>query len=271
MISFLHLAALAGYLGAWALFFRAFREGGSGLEETGWRTAVAAAGVHAAALAVFAAVHSVLPLVGLGPASSTLALAVAVLALAASAREENRPAVLFVLPVVVLLLAEAVAVGVRPVELGTEYRGAWLTVHVSTVFVGYAGLALASAAAAMYVLQFRALKQKIFGRVFSYFPALETLDRLNRTGLWIGFSFLTLGLLLGWSRTLTFGQGLELGNPQVIFGVATWAAYLGALAARWMPGKPGERSALATASAFGVTVLVFGALRVTFDSGALFL
>lgn len=271
MIALLHLAALAGYLGAWAVFFRAFRDGGSPLEATGWKLALASACLHGGALVVYGGVHAEMPLVGLGPASSTLAFVIAVLALAASAREENRPTALFVLPLVVLLVAEAVAVGVRPVPLGPEFRGAWLAVHVGTVFLGYAGLALASAAAAMFVLQFRTLRRKEFGPVFSFFPPLETLDRLNRIGLWIGFSFLTLGLLLGWSRTLTYGGGLELGNPQVVFGVATWTAYLAAVGSRMAPGGRGDRPAMATTSAFAVTVLVFGALRLFGDAGGFFL
>lgn len=271
MIAFLHLSALAGYLGAWALFYRAFREGGSPAEETGWKLALAAAAVHGLALVLFGVAHAVPPLVGLGPASSTLAFSTAVLVLAASTREENRPTALFVLPLVVLLVAEATAVGVRPVTPGAEMHGTWLVVHVGTVFVGYAGLALASAAAAMYVLQFRTLKRKEFGSVFGFFPPLETLDRLNRVALWTGFSFLTAGLVLGWSRTLTFGQGLDLGNPQVIFGVATWAVYLAAVVARLAPGERAERSAVATASAFGITVVVFGALRIVGDAGGFFL
>lgn len=271
MIALFHLGALAGYLGAWALFFRAFREGGGPAEDTAWKVALAAAGVHGVGLVLFGAAHSALPLVGVGPASSTLAFLTAVLVLSASAREENRPTALFVLPLVVLLVTEAVAVGMRPVAPAADLRGAWLTVHVGTVFVGYAGLALASAAAAMYVLQFRTLKRKEFGSVFSFFPSLETLDRLNRASLWIGFSFLTLGLVVGWSRTLTYGQGLDLGNPQVIFGVATWGAYLAALLSRFVPGERGERAAVTTAGAFAVTVVVFAALRVLVDSGRFFL
>lgn len=271
MIGFLHLGALAGYLGAWTVFFRAFREGGSPLESTGWKVAVAAAGVHGAGLLLYGIVHASPPLVGLGPASSTLAFVVAVLALAASSRAENRPTVLFVLPVVVVLMAEAAAVGIRPVALGSEFRGPWLVVHVGTIFLGYAGLALASAAAAMYVLQFRTLKRKEFGSVFSFFPALETLDGLNRAALWLGFSFLTVGLVLGWGRTLTYGEGLALADPEVIFGVATWAAYLAAVISRLTPGERGERSAVATTSAFVVTVLVFGTLRLLGDAGGFFL
>lgn len=271
MTAFLHLVALAGYLGAWALSFRAFRTGGGRGEDLGWKLGVGAAGVHVVALGAFTLEQGVLPLVGLGPASSTLALAIALLTLVASAREEVRPTVLFVLPLTVLLLAEAVAVGIRPVQPRTDFRGAWLAAHVGVLFVGYAGLSLASAAAAMYALQFRALKRKRFGSVFSYFPSLDTLDRLNRVGLWIGFSGLTLGLLAGWGRTLTYGQGWELGNPQVVFGVATWVAYLGAILVRVAPGGRGERSALATTVAFVVTVAVFALLRATAESAGFFL
>lgn len=271
MIEFLHLAVLAAYLGAWGLFLRAFREGGGALEITGLKVAAAAAVLHLAALVGFSVHHGTLPLVGLGPASSSLAWVVALLALAAAARSEARPTVLFMIPLVLFLLAEAVAVGVQPTSQQTAFRGVWFVVHVGTVFVGYAGLALASAAAAMYVLQFRTLKRKSFGAVFRFFPALDTLDRLNRTGLQLGFPALTVGIVAGWSWTLTYGAGLELGDPEVIFGVVTWAAYLGAILARLLPGGRGARSARATAAAFTLTVAAFGFLRLAVDSGGFFL
>lgn len=271
MVSLLHLAALAGYLGAWAVFLRDFREGEDGRASTGWRLALAAAGLHLAGLAAFTLLHGSLPLVGLGPASSTLALVIAALLLGASVRDEVRPAALFVVPLILLLLAEAVAVGLEPAAHRTAFRGAWFVLHVATVFAGYAGLALASAAAAMYVLQFRTLKRKDFGSVFGFMPSLETLDRLNRTGLGVGFPALTLGLVAGWSWTLTYGGGWELGNPQVVFGAVTWLAYLGAIAVRIWPGGRGERSAAATSAAFVLTLSLFAGLRLLTGGSGFFL
>lgn len=269
----LHLTALAAYLGAWGVFLRAFRDGGAPSEAmaTGWRIAVAAGGIHLLALAVFTVSRGSLPLVGLGPASSTLALAIAALLLGASLREEVRPAALFVVPLVVLLLGEAVAVGLEPVVRQTGFRGPWFVAHVATVFVGYAALALASAAAAMYLLQFRTLKRKDFGSVFGFLPPLETLDGLHRIGLSVGFSGLTLGLIAGWSWTLTYGRGWELGNPQVVFGVVTWVTYLGAILARLAPGGRDQRSAAATTAAFLVIVAAFGLLRALTGGSGFFL
>lgn len=271
-ILFLHLAALAAYLGGWGIFLRAFREGGTSGVETGVRVALAGAGLHLSALAVFTAVHGSLPLVGLGPASSTLALAIALLVLgAALAREDVRPAVLFVLPLTVLLLGEAVAVGIDPGLHATAFRGPWFVVHVGTVFVGYAALALASAAAAMYVIQHRSLKRKDFGRAFGFLPSLDALDGMNRLGLAVGFAALTLGLIAGWSWTLTYGRGWDLGNPQVVFGALTWIVYLAALVARAAPGGRGERAAHATVAAFAVTTAAFVLLRLLGAGGATFL
>ncbi len=269
----LHLTALAAYVGAWGVFLRAFRDGGSAADAmaTGWRVAVAACGLHLLGLALFVAVRGTLPLVGLGPASSTLGLAIAVLLLGASLREEVRPAALFVMPLIVLLLAEAVAVGLEPAAHQTAFRGPWFVAHVAAVFVGYAALALASAAAGMYVLQFRTLKRKDFGQVFDFLPALETLDRLHRVGLAVGFSGLTLGLIAGWSWTLTYGRGWDFGNPQVVLGIVSWVAYLGAILARLVPGGRDRRSATATAAAFVVTAAAFGLLRALTGGSGFFL
>lgn len=271
MIQLLHLAALSGYLGAWALFVRAFREGGEDLPSYGWKVTAAAGALHVAALVGFSVQYGTLPLSGLGPASSTLALLIVLLVVAASFRADVRPTALFLLPLVLLLLTEALVVGVRPAGQQTAFRGIWFAAHVTITFLGYAGLALASAAALMYVLQFRTLKQKDFGSVFHFFPSLDTLDRLNRVGLEIGLAALTVGLAAGWSWTLTYGRGLELGNPEVIFGVVTWVTYLGAVLLRVLPGGRDERSATATVGAFVLTAAAFGVLRITGGGSGFFL
>lgn len=273
MILALHLAAIGGYVAAWGIQLRAFRTGRAagrgGLSLFLLSGAVAA---HGAGIAAFAIDRGTLPLVGLGPASSSLAFLMAAALLAASARAEIRPAALFVLPVVILLLGEGTAVGIEPAVPRTAFRGPWFVFHVCSIFVGYSGLLLASAAAVMYLLQFRALKRKEFGSVFRFFPSLEALDRLIRVGLYFGFPALTVGLVAGWSWTLTYGRsGLALGNPQVVLGVVTWVAYLVAIFTRLAPERRTERAAVATTAAFVLTVAAFLTLRLTTGPSGFFL
>lgn len=270
MIPALHLVALGGYTFAWAAQLRAFRRG----EESpgaGWRAAGIAWLLHAAALVLFGIAFRTLPLVGLGPASSSLALTIALFVLVASVREDARAAGLFVLPVVMLLLGEALVVGIETTPQQTEFRGLWFVSHVTTIFVGYAGLLLASSAAGMYLLQFRALKRKRFGSVFGFFPSLDTLDWLHRLGLWIGFPALTVGLVAGWSWTLTYGQGLALGDGEVLFGVVTWFTYLGAIGVRLRTHGRETAAALASTGALFVMLAAFTVVRLAGGGSGFFL
>ena len=121
MILTLHILALVLYATAWLLQLRGFRGG----REPGRLEVVAVAAglaVHALGLLLYALSNGSLPLQGLGPASSSLALAIALFALAASARSDLRAAGLFMLPMVLLLLGEAVWVGIEPTGAQIERR-----------------------------------------------------------------------------------------------------------------------------------------------------
>lgn len=272
MIPVLHLIAAVAYLGGWAVDVRAFRAGKPAPGRAVRASVGAGVVLHLGGLGAFVVVHDTLPLVGLGPASSTLAFLIGAVALAASLRSDSRAATLFLLPPLLLLLGEALLVGVAPAEPRTTFRGPWFVAHVGAVFAGYAGLLLASAASAMYLLQFRALKRKRFGSAFRFFPSLESLDDLNRRGLYLGFPVFTLGLVAGWSWTLTYGgTGMALENPQVLLGIVTWIAYLAAIVVRLRAAGRGQGAAVAGTLAFLCTAAAFAVLRMTADAAGFFL
>ena len=113
-------------------------------------------------------------------------------------------------------------------------------------FVGYAGLTVAFAAGLMYLLQFRELKSKHFGAIFRFFPPLETLDRLGRRGLLVGFPFLTLAVLVGWAWTARF-HGVVAPGSRSSSGCSSpgWSSWR-AILARLGGGRRGHRGALAS-------------------------
>lgn len=271
MIEALHLLALLSYGGAWGLQLRAFRAGNPEQQSSTLLLTLAGVGLHLLALGVYGGQHQTLPLVGVGPASSSLALLLVLMTLTAAEIYDVRSVSLFLLPLALVLLGEAAWVGVEPAAHETAFRGPWFVAHVGTTFLGYAGLALASGAAAMYVLQFRSLKRKSFGKIFQFFPSLDALDRVHRVGLGVGFSALTLGLVAGTAWTVTYGSGFDLGNPQVLFGLVTWSAYLTALLVRLPGGLRARRAAKVTGLAFVVTTAVFVCLRIVAADSPFFL
>ncbi|MCG8467030.1 MAG: cytochrome c biogenesis protein [Gemmatimonadetes bacterium] len=263
MIQLLLTAAVSGYAAAWLVQLAEFR---SATDRERARSAILAglaATLHVSGLLASWISYRTPPMVGVGPATATLALALVVGYFLASRRSERWSAGLLVLPLVVLMLSASLWAGLTPARPSAELRGPWLVGHILAVLGGYASLLLASVAAAMYLFQFRALKQKEFGNVFRFFPSLESLDRMNRVALAAGLSVLAVGLFVGWSLTLTFEREFSFADRDVSHGFLTWAAYAVALAARRPTDAFGPRAAVVSVAAFltsGVTFLVFRSL-----------
>jgi len=237
-------------------------------------TWLAAGGVtlHGVALAAFTATHGELPLVGLSPSLATLGFLIGIFLLVTVATSESRPVGLVLLPLIALLAGLALVLGLRPAGTPLAFRGVWFAFHVLAALVGYAGLAMAFAAGLLYLLQFRELKSKRLGRIFRYFPSLPALDLLGRWAVAIGFPALTLALILGWAWTVRFQNSLAPRNPQVIWGVCTWIAFLAVIAAR-AAGTAGRerRAAAASVVAFVAVVALYLVLRLSLVAGRLFL
>jgi len=236
--------------------------------------ALAAAGVaaHLFALAGFVLTYGELPLAGLAPSLSTLALVMGLgLMLTLVLGEASRIGIILV-PLIVILEGTAAFLGVTP-RPGPplDFRGAWFALHVTLAFAGYGGMALAFAAGLLYLVQFHELKGKRLGRLFRFLPPLGTLDRLVRVGTVGGLVTLSLALALGWAWTVRFRGSFQVGDPQVVWGVFSWVVLVGALALRLGPGRRERRGALAAVVAFGVVVAAYLVIRTTMVQGSIFL
>jgi HemX protein len=228
--------------------------------------------LHGLGLVAFTAVYAELPLVGLAPSLCTLAFLIAVFLFTATVATDSRPVGLVLVPLVAVLLAVALVLGIAPTGQPMAFSGIWFYLHVLLAFVGYAGLAIAFAAGLLYLLQFRELKDKRLGRIFRFFPSLPVLDRLGRHGLLVGFPALTLSLMLGWAWTVRFQRTLAAGDPQVIWGVVTWLVFAAVIATRKVSGPSTEwRAALGSVIGFVVVVVSYLVLRVFMAGGRVFL
>jgi ABC-type transport system involved in cytochrome c biogenesis permease subunit len=266
MIGLLHATALLCYGTAAAMMGMAFRS--SGGRDAGARAGigVAIAGViaHAGGLVAYARFFGELPLVGLAPSLSTLGFIIVVFLLLSAVPADARSLLLIVLPIVACVVLIGLILGLHPTDQTTKFGGAWFVLHVLFAFGGFAGLTVSAAAGLLYLLQFRALKAKHLGRIFRFFPALPTLDRMGKAGLLIGFPSLTVGLLVGWGWSMRFQQALSIEEAQVIWGVVTWIVFA-LIAGVRVPGRAARerRGALASVIGFVVVVLAYVLLRVS--------
>jgi ABC-type uncharacterized transport system permease subunit len=226
-------------------------------------------GVPSAGAAFHVAALAQLPLVGLAPAISMLALCFAILQVLTERTLKASAVALFTGPLAAGLVGLALLIGLGP-ERGTA-RDTWLVMHVALSFLGLALLALAFFAAALYLLQFRELKSKRFGQVFQLFPPLERLDRLNLVALGAGFPILTVGVLLAIGYAIRFAGGVEVAKAQAVWGLFTCVVLGWAVWIRHVRHWGGRRAAFASIAGFAAVLLVYLALKLTVPGTARFL
>lgn len=268
MTPVLHLAALGLYALAALILGIALARGDRRLPAVATAVTGAALAAHLAALVAYRSQWGELPLVGLGPSLSFLALLVGLGSFGVATLGRTGPLGLVLVPVAAVLAAAAEWTGLHPLGVDVlSFQGPWFVMHVVLAMLGYAGLIVAFAAGLMYLLQFRELKSKHFGAVFRFFPPLDTLDRTGKRALIAGMAFLSLALVVGWAWTERFHRPMGAGNPKVVWGVLSWAVFAGALGVRAGGGTRGLRSALASVLGFAVVVVSYVLLRLATAGG----
>lgn len=268
----IHLIALVLYLAAFLLWLRTLMSGArSGGGAAGW-TAAAGVAVHLGGVLRYTRDYGELPLVGLGPSLSMLALLTGIGLVAALAVREGGRVGIVLLPLAIVLEAIALAAGIRPSGAAPDFRGAWFVLHAGLGLAGIVGIALAGAAGWLYLAQFRELKAKRMGRLFHFLPPLTTLDRLGRVGTRLGFVLLTLSVALAWAWTVRFQGSFGQDEAQMWWGLFSWLAVLAAIVARALgDGPPERRAALANSLAFLAIAAGYLLLRLAARPGVGFL
>jgi ABC-type transport system involved in cytochrome c biogenesis permease subunit len=271
MPTLLHALTLGLYAAVGAVYATTLATGRTSVPRPGVLLIAAAVVSHASALIAYTAAYGELPLVGIAASLSSFAFLIGTSLLATALVTESRPLGLVLTPIIALLLIAVLALGVAPAGEEPEFRGVWFVAHVLLAFVGYAGMAVAFACSLLYLLQFRELKSKRFGRLFRFVPSLEMLDSVAHRALLVGFSTLTLALVLGWAWTVRFKHSLEMSDPKILWASFSWIAFAAALAARSGGAGAERRAARVNIGAFTAIIVAYIIVRIAVARGGVFL
>jgi len=267
-----HFVSLLLYIGSLSIWLRSLTKGGRGPgPSVAFSLAALGVSVHTYSLAVFTSTYGQLPLVGIGPSLSSLALVTGLALVATIGFGEGRRVGIVVIPFIILLETIAVTLGVEPSNEVLDFQGAWFSLHVMMAFMGFGGMTLSFASSSLYVVQLGELNNKRMGRLFQFTPPLATLDRISRVGLVTGFVTYTLALVLGWFWTITFRQSLDQWNPKVLWSVMIWFVFLGVFLARKFYRTRPQVGAWASVLGFFVVVLSYITLRILVSNRGFFL
>lgn len=127
-------------------------------------------------------------------------------------------------------------------SLSPILKSFWFEIHVATSILGYSALTISFVTGIMYVLQASQIKTKQAGLFFLRLPPLEMLDRMNYKGVSIGFSFLTVGILVGSFWASKVWGSFWSWDPKQISALITWLIYAFLLYTRLAMGWQGRRA-----------------------------
>ena len=124
----------------------------------------------------------------------------------------------------IVLVAALVA---KPASRVQELAGTpWAVAHASAMILATASTVFAAANSALYLLGSYRLKHKRLMYVLGRIPNMETLVRMNRIGVRVGFALLTAGVVGGLGLAHLDGTGIAkwLADVKVICIILAWVS-----------------------------------------------
>jgi len=137
----------------------------------------------------------------------------------------------------------------------------WLTYHVITCFLGYAGFAVAFGVSVMYLIKIGKEEKyqgdKPMGGILGMFPPTKVLDDMNYKAIMLGFPLLTLGIVTGAAWAYYAWGTYWSWDPKETWSLIVWFLYAAFLHARFTRGWVGRRAAWLSVFGFAATIFCY--------------
>jgi len=145
-------------------------------------------------------------------------------------------------------------------------RSPWFGLHVASLLFAYASFGLACVIGVTYMLLFKEIKARHLGFFYARLPSLSALDVMNVRAVAIGWTFLTVGVVVGAIWTIQAKsaavvdpriQAMSILDPKIFVALLSWAVYSFQLYARRAIGWGGRRTAWLSTIGFAIVLLNF--------------
>ena len=163
----------------------------------------------------------------------------------------------FAAPLAALIMLAAYQVPRQPVQAEKIFNSFWFIIHILSVFIGEAALAMACGVGILYILQENSIKSKKRGFFYDRLPSLDLLDTTGYGSIVVGFIMLTLGLVTGFVYAKATWGRFWSWDPKEVWSVATWLIYAALFHQRLTVGWRGRRAAIMAIIGFAAILFTF--------------
>jgi HemX protein len=136
-------------------------------------------------------------------------------------------------------------------------RGPLFAFHVTLNTWAYAAFALSFVLSVIYLVQDRLLRSRRMGAAFWRFPALDVLERMARSSVYVGLVALGFGAAMGFVWAHRLSGSYSFGDPKVIVTFAILGVYAAYLLLSRNAAWRGARAALLCAMNFVIVMFSY--------------
>jgi ABC-type transport system involved in cytochrome c biogenesis permease subunit len=165
----------------------------------------------------------------------------------------------FVLPFVFLLALLSVVFVPEHPPAPPEAHSSIFALHVTLNILAYSAFAISFVLSVIFLLQNRMLRDRVPGRTFWRFPALEVLERMSRSSVVVGLLALVGGILLGFVVSREVRGRTWSNDPKEIVSLIILVGYGAYL---WLGRTTAWRGARASWLCVAIFALVIFSLTV---------
>lgn len=172
----------------------------------------------------------------------------------------------FLLPLIIFLLILSYFLPIFSSPFNPYLRSIWFPLHAIFSLFSHGFLLTGLIVSIMYLLQEHEIKRKKLGIFFKKLPPLNSLDKINEKCLYLGFIFLTIGIISGiiWSE-LYLGDYWRWSLKEVI-SLILWIIYAVLIHQRVLIGWRGKKVAYIFILSFLIWFFSFFVLNLFFKS-----
>ncbi|MFP4084455.1 MAG: cytochrome c biogenesis protein CcsA [Desulfonatronovibrio sp.] len=161
-------------------------------------------------------------------------------------------------PLALLLFTGSLAISPSTLPIPGFLQGLWFGLHIGSLFISIALLAMAFGAGLTYIYLDKKIKTKSrLGNVSKDMPSLQSFDRANHLAVIIGFPLYTVGVLSGFIWAAFTWKTIFTWDPKEVVSVITWLIFAWLFHKRISGAWKGKKPARMAVIIFLLTVISF--------------
>lgn len=117
-------------------------------------------------------------------------------------------------------------------EVKEILRNPLLGIHVTSAIVGHSGVTLSAVYGVLFLMLYKKIKTRNYGLIFNKLPNLEILEKLSFYSIVIGYTMLTVAILIGTVWLPTAFPDFNHFDPKIVSTLIIWIIYTGGICAK---------------------------------------